>query len=142
MALNPLVSVFGRLVAAENVVTDRQTDGRTYRPSTVTLAAHARRGLINSAMPRILGERERTHWLWPKCHMPCRAFYDSRSNTALNKLFTGGQHGRCIAYDSPLKTHSVVVVSCGDVHTESGSAGVDTVQAQGWSVVERKQRVC
>ena len=40
---------------------------------------------------------------------------------------------------STVKTHSVVVVSCGDVHTESGSAGVDTVQAQGWSVVERKQ---
>ena len=35
--------------------------------------------------------------------------------------------------------HSVVVVSRGDVHTESGSAAVDTVQAQGWSVVARKQ---
>ena len=35
--------------------------------------------------------------------------------------------------------HSVVVVLCGDVHTESHSAGVDTVQAQGWSVVEREQ---
>ena len=34
--------------------------------------------------------------------------------------------------------HSVVVVSCGDVHTESHSAGVDTVHAQGWSVVERE----
>ena len=90
---------------------------------------------ITSAMPRILGERERPHWLWPKSHMPCRVFYDSRSNTA---LFIGGQHGRCIAYDSPSKTHSVVVVSCGDVHTESGSAGVDNVQAQRRSVVERK----
>ena len=35
--------------------------------------------------------------------------------------------------------HSVVVVSCGDVHTESRSAGIDTVEAQGWSVVEREQ---
>ena len=95
--------------------------------------------VITSAMPRILGERERSHWLWPKSPMPCRVFYDSRSNTALNKLFIGGQHGRCIAYDSPSKTHSVVVVSCGDVHTESGSAGVDNVQAQRRSVVERKQ---
>ena len=37
---------------AENVVTDRQidrqTDGRNDRPSTVTLAAHARRGLTTS----------------------------------------------------------------------------------------------
>ena len=31
---------------AENVVTDRQT--HTYEPSTVTLAAHARRGLITT----------------------------------------------------------------------------------------------
>ena len=28
---------------------------------------------------------------------------------------------------------------CGDVHTESHSAGGDTVQAQGWSFVEREQ---
>ena len=33
----------------------------------------------------------------------------------------------------------MVVVSCGDVHSESHSAGGDTVQAQGWSVVEREQ---
>ena len=33
----------------------------------------------------------------------------------------------------------MVVVTCGDVDTESHSAGVDTVQAQGWSVVEREQ---
>ena len=37
-----------------------------------------------SAMPRILGERERPHWLWPESHTPCRVFYDSRLNTALN----------------------------------------------------------
>ena len=35
--------------------------------------------------------------------------------------------------------HTVVVVLCGDVHTESQSAGVDTVQAQGWSFVERER---
>ena len=50
MALNPLVSLFGRLVARSgrkrgNRQTDRQTDRQTQRPSTVTLAAHARRGL-------------------------------------------------------------------------------------------------
>ena len=33
----------------------------------------------------------------------------------------------------------MVVVSCGDVRSESHSAGVVTVQAQGWSVVEREQ---
>ena len=33
----------------------------------------------------------------------------------------------------------MVVVVCGDVHTESHSAGVDTIQAQGWSFVEREQ---
>ena len=33
----------------------------------------------------------------------------------------------------------MVVVLCGDVHTESHSAGVDNVQAQGWSFVEREQ---
>ena len=51
MALNPLVSLFGRLVARSgrkrgNRQNDGQTDRQTYRPSTVTLAAHARRGLI------------------------------------------------------------------------------------------------
>ena len=41
IALKPLVLLFGRLVggSAENVVTDR----RNGRPSTITLAAHARR---------------------------------------------------------------------------------------------------
>ena len=51
MALNPLVSLFGRLVARSARIrgtgqTDGQTDGRNDRPSTVTLAAHARRGLM------------------------------------------------------------------------------------------------
>ena len=32
-----------------------------------------------------------------------------------------------------------MVVSCGDVHMESRSADVGTVQTQGWLVVEREQ---
>ena len=32
-----------------------------------------------------------------------------------------------------------MVVSCGDFHTESRSADVGTVQAQGWLVVERER---
>ena len=51
MALNPLVSRFGRLVARSgrkrgNRQTDGRTDGMTNQLSTVTLAAHARRGLM------------------------------------------------------------------------------------------------
>ena len=51
VALKLLVSLISRLVAcsARIVVdkqTDRQTDRQTHRPTTVTLAAHARRGLI------------------------------------------------------------------------------------------------
>ena len=54
MVLNPLVSLFGGLVARSgrkrgNRQTDRQTDRRNDRPSTVTLAAYARRGLITLA---------------------------------------------------------------------------------------------
>ena len=45
MVLNPLVSLFGRLVACSGRKRgNRQTNGRNDRPSTVTLAAHARRG--------------------------------------------------------------------------------------------------
>ena len=51
VALKLLVSLISRLVAcsARIVVdrqTDRQADRQTHRPTTVTLAAHARRGLI------------------------------------------------------------------------------------------------
>ena len=51
VALKLLVSLISRLVAcsARIVVhrqTDRQTDRQTHRTTTVTLAAHARRGLI------------------------------------------------------------------------------------------------
>ena len=51
MALNPLLSLIGRLVARSgrkrgNRQTDRQTDRQNDKTATVTLAAHARRGLI------------------------------------------------------------------------------------------------
>ena len=47
VALKLLVSLIGRLVACTaRISVDRQTDKQTDRPSTVTLAAHARRGLI------------------------------------------------------------------------------------------------
>ena len=43
MALNPLVSLFGRLIARSARITDKHTDIHTH--TDVTLAAHARRGL-------------------------------------------------------------------------------------------------
>ena len=47
VALKLLVSLISRLVACSaRIVVDRQTDRHTHRPSTVTLAAHARRGLM------------------------------------------------------------------------------------------------
>ena len=51
--LKPLVSLISRLVACSSRINidtqiDRQTDRQTDRPSTVTLAAHARRGLTSS----------------------------------------------------------------------------------------------
>ena len=53
MALNPLVSLIGRLVARSgrkrgNRQTDRQTDRQNDKTTTVILAAHARRGLIRT----------------------------------------------------------------------------------------------
>ena len=49
MALNPLVSVIGRLVACSGRKRgNRQTDGMT-KTTTVTLAAHARPGLTSLA---------------------------------------------------------------------------------------------
>ena len=47
MALNLL------RVAAENVGTDRRTDGRNDKTTTVTLAAHAHRGLIMPEISRL-----------------------------------------------------------------------------------------
>ena len=51
VALKMLVSLISRLVACSPRIvvdkqTDRQTDRQTHRTTTVTLAAHARRGLI------------------------------------------------------------------------------------------------
>ena len=51
VALKLLVSLISRLVACSARIvadkqTDRQTDRQTHRTTTVTLAAHARRGLI------------------------------------------------------------------------------------------------
>ena len=47
VALKMLVSLISRLVACSpRIVVDKQTDRHTHRTTTVTLAAHARRGLI------------------------------------------------------------------------------------------------
>ena len=57
VALNPLVSLFGRLVARSGRISgNRQTDGQTYRP---TLAAHARRGLMK--LRTLLSSQTRSH---------------------------------------------------------------------------------
>ena len=50
MALNPLVSLIGRLVARSGRKRgNRQTDRQNDKTTTVTLAAHARRGLITTS---------------------------------------------------------------------------------------------
>ena len=50
VVLKLLVSLISRLVACSaRIVVDKQTDRQTHRPTTVTLAAHARRGLISQA---------------------------------------------------------------------------------------------
>ena len=54
-------------VKAENVVTDRQTeidtqtDRQTYGTSTVTLAAHAHRGLIRASVDALAITRVKSH---------------------------------------------------------------------------------
>ena len=46
-ALKRLISLISRLVACSaRIVVDKLTDRQTHRPSTVTLAAHAHRGLM------------------------------------------------------------------------------------------------
>ena len=65
MALNPLLSLIGRLVARSgrkrgNRQTDRQTDRQNDKTTTVTLAAHARRGLIIELYFLIITERLNT----------------------------------------------------------------------------------
>ena len=58
MALNPLVSLIGRLVAhsgrkrGNGQVDGRTDDGRNDKPSTIILAVHARRGLIKLLIPK------------------------------------------------------------------------------------------
>ena len=50
VALKLLVSLISRLVACSaRIVVDRQTDTQTHRTTTVTLAAHARRGLTTTS---------------------------------------------------------------------------------------------
>ena len=44
-----------------------RTDTHTHEPSTVTLAAHARRGLITSAMQSINGVSLKEHWAAQHC---------------------------------------------------------------------------
>ena len=62
MALNRLVSVISRLVARSgrkrgNRQTDRQTDRQNDKTTTVTLAAHARRGFMKGTKVQTLGGR-------------------------------------------------------------------------------------
>ena len=60
VVLKLLVSLMGHLVACSaRIAGDKRTDKHTHRPSTVTLAAHARQGLIkyrnnNSALPSVI----------------------------------------------------------------------------------------
>ena len=55
MALNPLVSLIGRLVACSGRNRgNRQTDRQNDKTTTVTLAAHARRGLIRNSEKQYL----------------------------------------------------------------------------------------
>ena len=56
-----LVSLISRLVACSPRIvvdkqTDRRTDRQTHRTTTVTLAAHARRGLMKGTKVLTLGE--------------------------------------------------------------------------------------
>ena len=72
------------------------------------------------------------------CEATCPVVYymavdHKEANTARSRMY---KHARCTAicaYDSP---YSVAAVSCGDVGSESRSAGDNSVQPQGWSVVE------
>ena len=55
IALKLLVSLISRFVACSaGIVVDRQTHRQTHRTTTVTLAAHARRGLIIIIMTKHL----------------------------------------------------------------------------------------
>ena len=53
VAMNPLVSLFCCVVArSRRKRGNRQTDRHTYKPSTVTLDAHARQGLKTKCLVR------------------------------------------------------------------------------------------
>ena len=57
-------SLSNAVVSAKSRQTDRQTDWHTHRPSTVTIAAHARWGLITCCngtglLPRLIGAQWR-----------------------------------------------------------------------------------
>ena len=62
VAKNQLVSLFHCLVARS--CGNRQTDRHTYKPSTITLAAHARRGLMNGDQ---IGMARTKHGLQTDC---------------------------------------------------------------------------
>ena len=54
VVLKPLISLIGRLVACSaRINVDTQAGRQTDKPTTVSLAAHARRGLINTREPRM-----------------------------------------------------------------------------------------
>ena len=59
VALKLLVSLISRLVACSaRIVGDRQTDRQTHRTTTMTLDAHARRGLMKGTKMLTYGGRE------------------------------------------------------------------------------------
>ena len=67
MVLNPLVSLIGRRVVRSNrKCGNKQTDRQNDKPSIVTLAAHARRGLTSPTVHTY--DHNRSHHLqdgWP-----------------------------------------------------------------------------
>ena len=98
VALKLLVSLIGRLAACSaRINIDRQTDRWTDRPSTITLAVHARRGLI--------GERERANLVVRSSgilYILCRRRRTS-CKCALNnfQIFTHF-HTRCLSRYAPI----------------------------------------
>ena len=75
VALNLLVSLISRLVArSAKIVVDKQTNKQTHRTTTVTLAAHARRGLIGASVSEPT-QRTRCHDIYitavPRAALSC-----------------------------------------------------------------------
>ena len=84
VALKLLVSLISRLVACSaRIVVDRHThaDRQTHRRTTVTLAAHARRGLMSTGLPRPRLARS-AH----RGRMKLLRGYVSKSSAVLNRL--------------------------------------------------------